>query len=182
MVGGRRLLVDRLVPILRRIADLHVGDPDRAAEEQGLGAIIMSEWRRSKVPLGDRTHAALAAPGGPLAQAEPPRDARQPPTSSYPPPPRRPSSFQPGPSRGRARRPYRAAPGSTGTQGGPQCPPPGFVDLTREDEELLQAPATPPPQVSGDEGEVPMEVEAHLLGRRDHNDDNNSDEDGFLHV
>jgi len=176
MVGGRRLLVDRLVPFLRRLQDLHTGDPDRVVEEQGLGAIIMAEWRRSRVPLGDRSHAALAAPGGPTVRVTPERDTRRPPPSSSTPPSSRPTPPPSGPSRGRARRPYRAAPGSTGTHGGPQRPPPGFVDLTRDEVDTPQAPATPPPQVSGDEGDVPMEVEDRLL----HNND--SDEDGFMHV
>jgi len=56
------------------------------------------------------------------------------------------------------------------------------VDLTEDtDEEMLQAPATPPPHVSGDEGDVPMEEEDQLLGRTDNND-SGSDEDGFQHV
>jgi len=46
---------------------------------------------------------------------------------------------------------------------------------------MLDRPATPPPQVSGDEGDVPMDEEEHLLGRRDNNNDHDSDEDGISH-
>jgi len=57
------------------------------------------------------------------------------------------------------------------------------VDLTESDEEMLQAPATPPPHVSGDEDmDVPEEDELLHYGiGRDH-DNSDSDEDGFQHV
>jgi len=171
MVGGRLLLADQLIIIMRRIQRLATNDPMRAVEVEALVALVMRERRRSGVPLGDGAYATLAAPGGPLAHAAPPRDPRRRPgPSSSAPPPRSTSSPQPGPS---------------GARGGPPRPPPGFVDLTtEEDEEMGEAPATPPPNISDDsDQEMATDDEDDLLHYgigRDH--DSDSDEDGFQHV
>jgi len=49
---------------------------------------------------------------------------------------------------------------------------------------MLAAPATPPPQVSGDEESMDMEEENNILnyGVGRDNNDSSSDEDGFQHV
>jgi len=168
MAGGRRLLVDAFFTVMRRIQRLARDDPMRAVEEDALVTIVLDERRRSNAPLGDGAYSTLAAPGGPLALAAPQRDTRRRPrqTSSAP-PPRRPMSPQAGPSRGRGRRRFRAAPGPSGAQGGPSQE---FVDLTSE--EAMETPATPPPQVSGDE-EMNTDDEDRYLGPRD--DDNSDD-------
>jgi len=105
-------------------------------------------------PIGDGAYATLAAPGGPLARAAPPRDPRRRPTpSSSAPPPHRPTSPQPGPTgtQGRRRPAPEPSPGPSGARGGPPRLPPGFetVDLTvEEDEEMEDASASPSPNVS----------------------------------
>jgi len=58
------------------------------------------------------------------------------------------------------------------------------VDLTEDDDEMGEAPATPPPKVSGDEDQMDTAEEDDLLHYgigRDHHD-SSSDEDGFQHV
>jgi len=171
MAGGKRTLADELYAIIGRIRRLQPNDPMKAVEEQALVAVVIRERRRSGVPLGDGACATLAAPGGPLAHAAPPRDPRRPPQSSSAPPPRRPTSPQPGPS---------------GARGGPPRPPPGFVDLTEDDEEMDDALATPPPQVSDDSSQgMDTADEDGLLNYgigRDHDNNDDSDEDGFQHV
>jgi len=55
--------------------------------------------------------------------------------------------------------------------------------LTEDDEEMMEAPATPPPHVS--DGEMETEEEDDLLHYgigRDRNSNDDSDEDGFQHV
>jgi len=169
MVGGRLLLADQLLIIMPRIQRLATNDPMRAVEEEALVALVMRERCRSGMPLGDGAYATLVAPGGPLAHAPPPRDPRRcPGPSSSAPPPRPTSSPQPGPS---------------GARGGPPRPPPGFVDLTtEEDEDMGEAPATPPPNISDDsDQQMDTDEEENLLsygiGR-----DSSSDEDGFQHA
>jgi len=170
MVGGRLLLVNQLLLIIRRIQRLGLADPMRAVEEEALVALVMQKRRRLDVPLGDGEYATLAAPVGPLAHAAPPRDpCRRPPQSASAPPPHRSTSPQPGPS---------------GAQRGPRRPPQGFIDLTTEgDKDMDDTPATPSPNVSDSESEgtrTPMDTEDedHLL----HMNRDDSDKDGFQHV
>jgi len=171
MAGGKSTLADELFLIIRRIQCLDQNDPMRAVEEWALVAVVTPERRPSGVPLGDGAYTTLAAPGGPLAQAAPLRDPRRRPgPSSSAPSPHRPTSPQPGPS---------------GARGGPPRPPPGFVDLTEEDDNMDETPASPSPQVSdhSDATRTPMDTddEDDLLAYRN-NRDSDSDEDGFQHV
>jgi len=137
----------------------------RAVEEDALVTLVLDERRRSNAPLGDGAYATLAAPRGPLAFAAPQKDPRRRPRpASSAPPPHRPTSQQ-GPSRGRGRRRFRASPGPSGAQGGPSQ---GYVDLTTEED--METPATPPPQVSGDE-EMATDEEDRYLGPRDDSSD-----------
>jgi len=168
MAGGPRLLADAFYVVMRRIQRLSKDDPMRAVEEDALMTIVLDERRRSNAPLGDGAYATLAAPGGPLALAAPQRHTRRRPRpASSAPPPHWPTSPQQRPSRGRSRRRFRAAPGPSGAQGGPSQE---YVDLTSE--EAIETPATPPPQVSGDE-EMNTDEEDRYLGPRD--DDNFDD-------
>jgi len=68
-----------------------------------------------------------------------------------------------------------------GAQGGPR-PPPGFVDLTDDnDDEMLDTPASPFPHVS--DYEMEMDDEADLLASPGHRNNDSSDSyDGFQHV
>jgi len=171
MVGGRLLLANQLLMIIHRIQRLDNSDPMRAVEEEALVALVMRERRRLGVPLEDGAYATLAAPGGPLAHAAPPRDPRRRPgPSSSAPPPR----CSPSPQRG-----------TSGARDGPPRPPPGFVDLTEEDDEMDDTPAFPSPHVSGDSDSDDMDTdgEEDLLAYHGLNrDDSDSDEEGFQHV
>jgi len=141
MIGGRRSLVNELIVIINHIDRLDRDDPMRVTEEQALVTVLLRERRRSALPLGDRAFALLAAPG---------LD--------------RPASPQPGPSGTRGGRPRPAGqqpPGPSGAQGGPRRPPPGFVDLTADEEKMDDAPASPSPNVSDDNMET--DEEADLL-------------------
>jgi len=158
MVTGRYTLLRELAVVMNRIARLDWTDPMRATEEMTLVDIIRRERRRSRVPLGGGAFALLAAPGGPMSRAAP-RDPRRRPT---PPPtddPRPgPSGAQAGPAspprhRGRGRRRGSARP----------RPPPGFVDLTADDDDEMATPATPPPQVSDNEEDMDLGEEDALL-------------------
>jgi len=167
MAGGRRLLADAFFAVMRRIQRLARNDPMRAVEEEALVALVLDERRRSNTPLGDGAYAILAAPGGPLALSAPQRHPRRrPQPSSSAPPPRRSTYPLRGPSRGRGRRPYRASPGPSRAQGGPRRTPPGYVDLTTEDEPM-DTPATPPPHVSSGEEDMATDEEDQYLGPRD---------------
>jgi len=53
MAGGRRLLADSFYDVMRRIQRLARTDPMRAVEKDGLVALVLTERRRSNVPLGD---------------------------------------------------------------------------------------------------------------------------------
>jgi len=175
MAGGRRLLAHAFYNVMRRIQRLGRNDPMRAVEEEALVALVLDERRRSSAPLGDGAYATLAAPGGPLALAVPQRRPRQrPPAASSVPPAHRPTSPRQGPSRGRGRRPYRASPGPSGAQGGPCRPPPGFVDLTTEED--MDTPATPPPHVSSGDEEMNTDEEDAYFGPHDHAGDSSSDD------
>jgi len=158
---------------MRSIQRLGRNDPMRAVEGEALVALVLDERRRSSAPLGDGAYATLAAPGGPFALAALQRRSRcRPQPSSSAPPPHRSTSPCRGPSRGRGRRPYRASPGPSGAQGGPRRPPPGFVDLTTDnEEEPMDTPATPPPHVSSeDEEDMATDDEDRYLGPRDNSD------------
>jgi len=135
----------------------------------------MRERRRSGVPLGDGVYAILVAPGGPLANAAPPRNPRCQPRPT-------PSTFdpQPGPSGTQGGRQCPGpTPGPSGAPGGPRRPPPGYetVDLTAdvEDEEMVDAPASPSPHVS----DMETDEKADRLASPGSSD---SDSDGFQHV
>jgi len=161
----------------------------RALEEEALVAIVMRERRRSGVPLGDGAYASLSAPGGPLANAAPPRDPRhRPPPSSSAPAPGHPTSPQPGPSETQGgRHPPGTPPGPSGARGGLGRTPPGFVDLIAdadtEDDAMDAAPATPPPNVSDDSNnKMATHEEADLLASPGSNNDDSSSDDGFQHV
>jgi len=174
MAGGRRLLANAFFTVMRRIQRLARDDPMRAVEKEALVALVLDERRRSNAPLGDGAYATLAAPGGPLALAASQRDPRRRP--HY-----RPTSPQQGPSRGRGRCRYRAAPGPSGAQGGSRRPAQDYMDLTTEDEHM-DTPATPPPHVSsGDEADMPTDEEDRYLGPYDHAGNSSSD-DGSLQV
>jgi len=161
MAGGRRLLADAFFVVMRRIQRLARNDPMRAVEEEALVALVLDERRRSSAPIGDGAYAILAAPGGPLALAVPPRRPRQrPQATSAAPPATRPTYPRPGPSRGRGRRPYRASQGPSGAPGGPRRQE--YVDLTTEED--MDAPATPPPHVSSGEEDMATDEEDRLLG------------------
>jgi len=170
MAGGRRLLADAFYTVMRRIQRLARDDPMRAVEEDALVTLVLDERRRSNAPLGDGAYATLAAPGGPLALAAPQRDPScRPRPSSSARPPHQPTSPQPGPSTGRGRRRHQGpTPGPSGAQGGPRRPPQEYVDLTTE--EAMEIPATPPPQVSGDE-EMATHEEDRYLGPHDDRSD-----------
>jgi len=104
MVGEKRTLANEISVIIHRIQRLARTDPMRATEEKTLVAVVTRERRRSGVPLRNGAYAILAAPGGPLANAAPPRDPRRRPPST-------PSTSDP-------------QPGPSGTQGGHQRPEP----------------------------------------------------------
>jgi len=84
MVGGKRTLANELYVMIRRIQRLDRADPMRATEEEALVAVVMRERRRLGMPLREGAYATLAAPGGPLAHAAPPRDPRHCPSTSDP--------------------------------------------------------------------------------------------------
>jgi len=65
MMGGRQTLVTELTLIINRIQRLGRIDPMRATEELTLVAVLVSERRRSRVPLGEGAFKLLAAPMGP---------------------------------------------------------------------------------------------------------------------
>jgi len=155
-------------------------DPMRAVEEEAFVALVLAERRRSDVPLSAGAYATLAAPGGSLANAAPPQHPlRRPQPSLSAPPPHRPASPQPGPSGAQGRRRHQGpSPGPAGAQGGPRGPPPGFVDLTADDDEPMDTPDSPSPHVSNHE--MATDEEDAVLGPAD-NDDSSSD-DGFQHV
>jgi len=183
MVGGKRTLADELFTIIRRIQCLDRDDPMRAIEEAALVAVVLRERRRSGVPQGDGAYATLAAPGGSLAHAASPRDPRRrPPPSSSAPPPRRATSPQPGPSETRRGMSTctRTFSWALGGPGWTTLSPPGFVDLTTEEKEMDDTPASPSPTVSDADNMDTDEEE--LLAYRNLNPDDSSDEDGFQHV
>jgi len=159
MVGGRRLLADDFYTVMRRIQLLPRTDPARAAEEDVLIDLVLAERGRARAPIGEGAYATLGAPGGPLALATAHRPHRRPQPSSSVPPPHRSTSPRLRAPRGRGRRPYRATPGPSAAQGGPRRPPPGFVDLTTEED-------------------MDVTEEDHYLGPRDHNAGPDSPEDG----
>jgi len=179
MVEGRYTLLMELAVVMNRIARLDRADPTRAAEELALVDIIRRERRRSRVPLGIGAFALLAAPGGPMSRPAP-RDRRRRPT---PPPTDDP---RPGPSGAQAGRSSPQRHRGRGRRRGPvrPHPPPGFVDLTADDEEEMATPATPPPQVSDNEEDMDIAEEDALLASpgRQHHDSGDEDDDGFVHV
>jgi len=176
MVGGRQPFVNELLIIVRRIQRLDRRDPMRITEETLL-EVLLRERRRSLVPLGDGAFDTLAAPGGPL-------DPRRRPSPSSPSQPglsgsARPQSPQSGPSRGRGRRRRPGpSPGPSGAQGGPRRPPPGFVDLTADDDEPMETPDSPSPNVSDNDAAMATDDEDAVLGPAD----DSSSDDGFPHV
>jgi len=203
MIGGRHTLVTELITIINGIQRLDRTAPMRAAEELALVAVLIRERCRSRVPLGEGPFKLLAAPDGPMArpttsdpsgaQRDPRRHPPPPSSTSEPQPgpsgaqgrPGRPPSPQPGPSgtQGGRQRP-EPPPGPSGAQGGPRRPPPGFetVDLTAdadtEDEEMIDAPASPSPHVS----DMKTDEEADLLAYPGSNSSDDSSDDGFQHV
>jgi len=79
----------------------------------------------------------------------------------------------------------RTSTGPSGAQGGPLRPPPGFetVDLTPDadtEEDVDEAPAIPPPNVSDSEGDMETDDEDKLLPYAGEAD--SSDDDGSAHV
>jgi len=163
MVGGRRLLANSFYTVMRRIQLLSRDDPARAVEEDALVDLVLAERGRASAPIGEGAYAILGAPGGPLTLAATLRPHRRPQAASSAPLPHRSTSPRARAPRGHGRRPYRASTGPSAAHGGPRRPPPGFVDLTTEED-------------------MDVEKEDHYLGPRDHNAGDSSSDDGSQQV
>jgi len=141
-----------------------------AQEQFSRGAEAMSQGSGSTVDFLDASQcddilADIGQPDGPL-----PDFGSIPSEPSSPP-----SSIRIGTSSQRSTSPQ---PGPSGARGGPHRPPPGFVDLTTEDDEIDESPATPSPTVS-DADVMETDDEDNLLNMNRASD---SDKDGFQHV